>query len=221
MPLRTVGGARKYLTAGERQAVLRAAEQTDDALRTLCMTLAYAGCRLPEPLALTAERADLATGVLVIESLKKRRGGIHRAMPVPPALPDALDLVDGIRELQTGRGKGRGVRLSPWSRMTAGAPSMPSCSPPARTGHRPPPKARATAAGSPLSPPASPSTPSRHSSATPNSPRQRSMPTPSGPRNTTLPARSGVKRHSNLPCRVVLKNPSRRVISSHESGICL
>lgn len=121
MPLRTVGGARKYLTAGERQAVLRAAEQTDDALRTLCMTLAYAGCRLPEPLALTAERADLATGVLVIESLKKRRGGIHRAMPVPPALPDALDLVDGIRELQTGRGKGRGVRLSPWSRMTAGA----------------------------------------------------------------------------------------------------
>jgi integrase/recombinase XerD len=35
-------------------------------------------------------------------------------VPVPPALLDALDL----RELQARRGKGRGVRLWPWSRMT-------------------------------------------------------------------------------------------------------
>ena len=39
-------------------------------------------------------------------------------MPVPPALLEALDLVHGIRELQGRRGKGRGVRLWPWSRMT-------------------------------------------------------------------------------------------------------
>jgi len=37
---------------------------------------------------------------------------------VPPALLEALDLVHGIRELQGRRGKGRGVRLWPWSRMT-------------------------------------------------------------------------------------------------------
>ena len=63
------------------------------------MTLAYAGCRLSEALALTVDRVDLAAGVLVIESLKKRRTGIYRAVPVPPALLDALDLVHGIREL--------------------------------------------------------------------------------------------------------------------------
>jgi integrase len=82
------------------------------------MTLAYAGCRLSEALALTVDRVDLAAGVLVVESLKKRRTGIYRSVPVPPALLDALDLVHGIRELQSRRGKGRGIRLWPWSRMT-------------------------------------------------------------------------------------------------------
>jgi integrase len=82
------------------------------------MTLAYAGCRLSEALALTADRVDLAAGVLVFESLKKRTDGIFRAVPVPPALLDTLDMVHGIREAQTRRGKGRGERLWPWSRMT-------------------------------------------------------------------------------------------------------
>jgi hypothetical protein len=72
MQLHTAGGARKYLTAAERGTFLRAAEQADRQVRTLCMTLAYAGCRLSEALALTADRVDLAAGVLVFESLKKR-----------------------------------------------------------------------------------------------------------------------------------------------------
>jgi integrase len=118
MQLHTADGARKYLTAGERDTFLRAAEQADRSVRTLCMTLAYSGCRLSEALALTADRVDLAAGVVVLETLKKRRPGIYRAVPVPPALLEALDLVHGIRELQARRGKGRGVRLWPWSRMT-------------------------------------------------------------------------------------------------------
>jgi integrase/recombinase XerD len=118
MQLHTGDGLRKYLTAGERDAFLRAAEQADRPVRTLCMTLAYAGCRLSEALALTADRVDLAAGVLVFESLKKRRQGIFRSVPVPPALLDALDMVHGVREVQGRRGKGRGVRLWPGSRMT-------------------------------------------------------------------------------------------------------
>ena len=116
--LYTPDGARKYVTVGERAAFLREAERADRLVRTLCMTLAYAGCRLSEALALTVDRIDLAAGVMVIESLKKRRTGIYRAVPVPPSLLDALDLVHGIRELQSRRGKGRGERLWPWSRMT-------------------------------------------------------------------------------------------------------
>lgn len=118
MQLHTATGARKYLTAEERGAFLRAAEQADRPVRTLCMTLAFSGCRLSEALALTADRIDLAAGVLVFESLKKRRPGIYRSVPVPPVLLAALDLVHGIGELQAGRGRGRGIRLWPWSRMT-------------------------------------------------------------------------------------------------------
>lgn len=61
------------------------------------MTLAYAGCRASE--------------ALVFATLKKRQEGVYRAV-------DAIDLVHGIRELQARRGKGRSVRLWPWSRMT-------------------------------------------------------------------------------------------------------
>src|SRR4051812_17867943 len=86
MGLHTAEGLRKYLTAGEREAFLRDAERADRAVRTLYMTLAYAGCRLSEALALTADRVDLAAGVLTFESLKKRRTGIYRSVPVPPAL---------------------------------------------------------------------------------------------------------------------------------------
>ena len=118
MTLYATDGGRLYLTAGERTAFLKAAERADREDRTLCMTLAYSGCRLSEALALTVDRVDLAAGLLVFESLKKRRTGVYRAVPVPPALLEALDLVHGIRELQGKRGKGQGVRLWPWGRMT-------------------------------------------------------------------------------------------------------
>ena len=117
MQLHTVEGARKYLTAGERDRFLREAELADRQVRTLCMTLAYTGCRLSEALALTVDRVDLAGAVLVFESLKKRRSGIYRAVPVPPALLETLDMVHGVRELQS-RGKAQGVLIWPWSRMT-------------------------------------------------------------------------------------------------------
>jgi integrase len=118
MTLHTVSGARKYLTAGERAVFLQEADVSERQVRTLCMTLAYAGCRLSEALALTADRVDLAAGVLIFETLKKRTDGIFRAVPVPPALLDTLDMVYGIREAQARRSKGRGERLWPWSRMT-------------------------------------------------------------------------------------------------------
>ena len=117
MTLHAADGGRKYLTAAERTAFLGAAVRADRPARTLCMTLAYAGCRLSEALALSVDRVDLAGGVLVFESLKKRRPGLYRAVPVPPALLDALDLVHGIREQQGRRGRGQGVLLWPWSRM--------------------------------------------------------------------------------------------------------
>jgi integrase len=82
------------------------------------MTLAYAGCRLSEALALTADRVDLAAGVLVFESLKKRRTGIFRSVPVPPALLDTIDMVHGIRHRANAgdRDRSGGVQIGAPSR---------------------------------------------------------------------------------------------------------
>ena len=89
----TADDARKYPTAGERAAVPRQAECLERQVRTLGMTLTYAGYRLSEALALTADRVDLSAGVLTIESLKKRRTGVFRTVPVLPC--PARDVEDG------------------------------------------------------------------------------------------------------------------------------
>jgi integrase/recombinase XerD len=104
-------GKRKYLTPAERQGFLRAAENAPLAVRTFCATLAHTGCRISEALALTAARVDMGAGVLVFESLKKRRKGIYRAVPVPPALLETLEAVHDLGALGD-------ARLWDWSRTT-------------------------------------------------------------------------------------------------------
>ena len=96
MQLYDSAGRRKYLTPAERQEFLRAAENAPHAVRTFCATLAHTGCRISEALALTAARVDLDAGVLVFESLKKRRKGIYRAVPVPPNLLETLEAVHDL-----------------------------------------------------------------------------------------------------------------------------
>jgi len=49
-------------------------------------------------------------------SARRRRGTRYRAVPVPPAVLDALDLVHDVRQLQR-RGQARRVRLWPWRRV--------------------------------------------------------------------------------------------------------
>jgi len=112
-------GQRKYVTRAERDAFLTAAAKAERDARTLCMTLAYSGCRVSEALALTADRVDLTGQMLVIETLKKRQRGVYRAIPIPPILIDALDMVHGIREAQSSRDGGRDRMLWRWSRTTA------------------------------------------------------------------------------------------------------
>jgi integrase/recombinase XerD len=119
MSLYDRNGQRKYLTPAERQEFLRAAAAMPGAVHTFCCTLAHAGCRISEALALTADRVDIKDGVLVFESLKKRRKGIFRAVPVPPDLLDRLYRVHDLGTLHQRPDRGGGVRLWGWSRSTA------------------------------------------------------------------------------------------------------
>lgn len=118
MRLHDTAGHRKYMTADERARFLAAAEQAPRETRTFCLTLCYTGCRISEALALTADRVDLEAGTVVFESLKKRRSGRYRAVPVPAGVLDALDLVHDLKATQR-RAQGRKTRLWPWSRATA------------------------------------------------------------------------------------------------------
>lgn len=81
--------------------------------------LVHTGCRISEALALTADRVDIDDGVVVIESLKKRRRGVYRAVPVPPRFLDELNRVHDISAAQRAEDGGRSMRLWPWSRPTA------------------------------------------------------------------------------------------------------
>ena len=86
MQLHDAQGKRVYLTADERQAFMAAAAKAQRPVRTFCAVLHDSGCRISEALALTPERIDLTGQAIVIETLKKRRSGVHRAVPVPPGL---------------------------------------------------------------------------------------------------------------------------------------
>ena len=118
MRLVDTAGRRLYLNAAEREAFRHTAEACSPDLRSFCLTLLYTGCRISEALALTVERVDLQAGTLTFESLKKRRRGVYRAVPVP------MGLLETIARLDAGEGAAIGdepghLRVWPWPRRSA------------------------------------------------------------------------------------------------------
>ena len=93
-------GNRKYLTAAERGAFLSAAQALSPAAESFCRTLAYTGARVSEVLALTPARVDACASVIVFETLKKRRSGVFRSIPVPATLLEDLERVHGVTAAQ-------------------------------------------------------------------------------------------------------------------------
>lgn len=113
-----VEGNRKYLTQIERKAFLEAASRLPPEVHTFCLTLAYTGARISEVLALTPRRIDTGARVVIIESLKKRRQGMYRAVPIPTDLIVVLNRVHGIEAAMELSERG-GERLWGWCRTTA------------------------------------------------------------------------------------------------------
>jgi len=111
-------GNRKYLTEAERLAFLKASEDEPQEFRTFCALLHYSGCRISEALAITPARIDLGNHTITFETLKKRKKGIYRTVPLPPEFVDVLDLVHGIHKLQK-KPDSKNIKLWPFSRTTA------------------------------------------------------------------------------------------------------
>ena len=102
-------GQRKYLCAAEREQFVTTLEDCPAETRLFGLTLHYTGCRLSEALSLTSGRVDASEGVIVLQTLKKRRSGVFRAVPAPPLL------IAELGALSAGAEK----RLWNWSRVTS------------------------------------------------------------------------------------------------------
>jgi site-specific recombinase XerD len=112
-------GNRKYMTQKEQAALLSAAAKSAPAqVQTFLNVLAYTGARLSEALAITPMRMDFVESVIILETLKKRRTGIFRAVPVPCRLLEELDRAHSVRQPQK-TGHGCNARIWPWGRTTA------------------------------------------------------------------------------------------------------
>ena len=108
-------GRRKYLTARERFAFAREAYRQGGEVATFCLTLAFTGARISEVLALTPDRIDGGDGVIVFETLKRRKAGVYRAVPVPMNLITMLRRVHNLGAV----GRDPKERLWKWCRTTA------------------------------------------------------------------------------------------------------
>jgi integrase len=111
-------GRRKYLVPKERRAFLLAAQAEGGDVGTFCSVLGICGARISEVLALTPELIDDGNRAINFETLKRRRRGVIRAVPVPEKLLDELQAVHGFRQAQYDPTKANG-RLWSWSRTTA------------------------------------------------------------------------------------------------------
>lgn len=110
-------GNRKYLTAHECGTFLRAAGKRPPHVEMLCILLVYTGVRISEALALTLDHLDSEIGVVVVESLKKRKKGVYRYVPVPTTVLDRLQLLAKCHDHHDNTGG----RIWPWCRTTAWA----------------------------------------------------------------------------------------------------
>lgn len=111
MSLHTAQGRRKYLTPDERARFIATASRQPPETLTLCLILAWTGCRISEALALTHADLDRAGGIVSLHCLKKRRTGIVRDVPVPEGVMAILDFVHDLQPSER--------RLWPFGRSTA------------------------------------------------------------------------------------------------------
>jgi len=96
-------GQRLYLTQDERAAFLKAAKTLPNDQRTFCTVLHDTGCRVSEALNMSIAHVDLSGQRIVFETLKKRRRGVFRGVPVSPDTLDLLDIVHAVKLSGTGK----------------------------------------------------------------------------------------------------------------------
>jgi integrase len=107
------GGQRKYVNQSERIRFIKTAKSQQDTVKLFCLLLAFTGARISEVLNLKVRNIDFEEKLLVVESLKKRKTGIYRQIPLPKFLLKALNTYFQTRVNSTEE------KIWKWSRRTA------------------------------------------------------------------------------------------------------
>lgn len=79
-------GKRKYLTAGEGLAFLKAAKRLPPEEALFCELMYYSGCRITEALGIGRDEVDLEEAIIRVRCLKKRGKLVIRRIPLPEQL---------------------------------------------------------------------------------------------------------------------------------------
>lgn len=111
-------GSRKYLNSAERRRFVAAAQRAPPNIRLFCLMLRWTGARVSEILALTPAAIDLEAGAVSIVTLKRRKSGIVRQVPLPADLVADLNRFFRLRIAQRDSRLAT-VRMWRWSRTTA------------------------------------------------------------------------------------------------------
>jgi integrase/recombinase XerD len=111
-------GNRKYLNAVERHRFVAAAWLMSANIRLFCLMLRWTGARISEVLAITPSAIDLDAGAVSIVTLKRRKKGIVRQVPLPRDLLRDLNRVFHLRRRQRDSDSAY-RRIWRWSRTTA------------------------------------------------------------------------------------------------------
>ena len=112
VPLFDRSGYRKYLNKSERKAYRRViGAERDLVRRAFLLTVFHTGCRISEALNLLAGQIDGTANAVVFETLKRRKRGCYRTLPLPETLTRAL--------LGVATGKSPDTKVWNFSRSTA------------------------------------------------------------------------------------------------------
>lgn len=111
-------GGRKYLNSAERERFLLATNNVPIEIALFGRLLFWSGGRVSETLALTPIAFDIDENFVTFETLKRRRRGVLRHVPLPDALVGQLDRTFNLRARQRDP-TAASQRVWPWSRATA------------------------------------------------------------------------------------------------------
>ncbi len=108
-------GNRKYIDKREKISFLYQSRLIEKERNLFCIVMAETGCRISEALNLRVKDIDISSKYIRFETLKKRRKGIYRSVPVSSHVIKKIDKVFGISKGQLRSDD----LLWPMGRMTA------------------------------------------------------------------------------------------------------